>query len=100
MYLGKLKRGHVEHYIADQLEKWTPSTAANRFGGLRAFLKWAIEDGEISTESSLMVNMKSPKVPEKQVRVLAPEDISSLLKVCTGKGFEERRDLTNPQIFL
>ena len=98
--LADLKREHVEHYIADQLEKWTPSTAANRYGGLRAFFKWAIEEGEISAELSPMVNMRSPKVPEKQVRVLAQEEISALLKACTGTGFEERRDLAILRLFV
>lgn len=98
--LADLKREHVEHYIANQLEKWTPSTAANRFGGLRAFFKWAVEEGEISAESSPVAKMRAPKVPEKQVRVLAPDDITELLKACNGTGFEERRDLAIIRLFV
>ncbi len=59
--LADLRREQVEHYIADQLEKWIPATAANRFGSLRAFFKWAVAEGEISAESGPILNMRSPK---------------------------------------
>ncbi len=100
LYLAELKREHVEHYIADQLERWTPATAANRYRSLRAFFKWAVEEGEISPDSSPMANMKVPKVPEKAVRVLSKEEIDALLKVCRGTSFEERRDLAILRMFI
>jgi site-specific recombinase XerD len=99
-YLGDIKREHIEHYINDLLERRTPATAANRFRSLRAFFKWAIEEGEVSAESSPMANMKVPKVPEKEVRVLTGDEISSLLAACRGAGFEARRDLAILRMFV
>jgi len=99
-YLSDIKREHVEHFINDLLEHRTPATAANRFRSLRAFFKWAIEEGEISAESSPMANMKVPKVPEKEVRVLTGDEISSLLAACRGAGFEARRDLAILRMFV
>lgn len=100
LYLAELKREHVEHYIADQLERWTPATAANRYRSLRAFFKWAVEEGEISPDSSPMANMKVPKIPEKAVRVLTGDEITSLLAACKGSSFEARRDLAILRMFV
>ena len=56
---------HVEAFIADQLTRWKPATAANRYGGLRAFFKWAVEEGEISKNP--MARMRPPQVGEPQI---------------------------------
>ncbi len=98
--LRDLRREHVEHYRDDQLERWTPSTAANRFGGLRAFFKWAVEGGEIQPDSNPLANMRSPRVPENQVWVVSAEEISGLLRACQGTGFEERRDRAILRLFV
>lgn len=98
--LADLRCEHVEHYIADQLERWTPTTAANRYRRLRAVFKWGVEEGEISSGASSMANMKVPEVPEEAVRVLSSEEITSLLGVCRGTGFEVRRDLAILSMFV
>ena len=38
---GELQREHVQLFIADQLARWKPATAHNRYRGLHAFFKWA-----------------------------------------------------------
>ena len=55
--IDRINREHVEAFIADQLEKWRPKTAHVRYGDLRQFFRWAVEDGEIT--SSPMANMHS-----------------------------------------
>jgi len=32
---------HVELFIADQLARWKPATAHNRYRGLHSFFAWA-----------------------------------------------------------
>src|SRR5215211_3427961 len=39
---AELKREHVQAFIADQLARWKPATAHNRYRGLHAFFKWAV----------------------------------------------------------
>jgi hypothetical protein len=34
----------VRAFIADQLERWKPLTALNRYRGLQAFFKWAVAE--------------------------------------------------------
>jgi site-specific recombinase XerD len=86
----RIGREHVEAFIADQLERWRPKTAQVRYGDLRQFFRWAVEEGEIT--ASPMANMRPPTVPEVPVPVVADDDLKKLLKTTEGKEFEKRRD--------
>jgi site-specific recombinase XerD len=88
--LDRIGREHVEAFIADQLERWRPKTAQVRYGDLRQFFRWAVEDGEIT--SSPMANMRPPTVPEVPVPVVSDDALKKLLKTTEGKEFEKRRD--------
>jgi len=60
--VDRINRDHVETFIADQLSKWRPKTAQIRYGSLRQFFKWCVEEGEIP--ESPMAKMGPPSVPE------------------------------------
>jgi len=98
--LQDIHREHVEAFIEQQLELWKPATAANRFGGLRAFFKWAVEEGEIQTDRNPMARMRAPKVPETPVDVLNLEEVKKLLGAASGKSFEAKRDLAILRVFI
>jgi hypothetical protein len=36
---GELRREHIQNFIADQLARWKPTAAHNRYRGLHAFFK-------------------------------------------------------------
>ncbi|MDQ6797804.1 MAG: tyrosine-type recombinase/integrase [Actinomycetota bacterium] len=93
-----IRREHVETFTADQLERWTPSTAATRYRCLQQFFKWLVEEGEL-TESP-MARMRPPSVPEDPVPVLADAELKRLLGACDGKGFNERRDAALIRLFF
>ncbi|MFN2503022.1 MAG: tyrosine-type recombinase/integrase, partial [Acidimicrobiales bacterium] len=93
-----IHREHIEAFIADQLDRWTPSTAATRYRYLQQFFRWLEEEGEIP--SSPMTRMKPPMVAEAPVPVLSDEDLRRLLSACEGRGFEERRDTAIVRLFL
>ena len=61
--VGNIRREHPEAFIDDQLQRWKPATAANRFGGLRAFWKFLVEEGEVKPDASAVAHMRPPKVP-------------------------------------
>ncbi len=88
--IDKINREHVEAFIADQLQRWRPKTAHVRYGDLRQFFRWAVDDGEILI--SPMVNMVPPTVPEVPVPIVSDEDLKRLLKTTEGKSFDQRRD--------
>ncbi len=96
--VDRITRDHVETFVADQLAHWTPKTAQIRYGGLRQFFKWAVEEGEIPT--SPMVNMVPPSLPEVPVPVVPDDDLRKLLKASEGTGFEQRRDTAILRLFI
>jgi integrase/recombinase XerC len=87
---GELQREHVQLFIADQLARWKPATAHNRYRGLHAFFKWAVAEGDL--EASPMGGMRPPQLPEQPVEVVGPEHLARLLKACEGRDFASRRD--------
>jgi len=97
--LSNIHREHVEHFMEHLLSKFSASTANNRFRGLQQFFKWAVGEGEVRPDANPMVNMRPPKIPEKQVPVLREEQIQELLKACNGTDFEARRDLAILRVF-
>ncbi|MGB7052710.1 MAG: tyrosine-type recombinase/integrase [Acidimicrobiales bacterium] len=96
--IDKLTREHVEAFIHDQLSRWRPKTAHVRYGDLRQFFRWAVDDGEIT--ASPMANMSPPSVPEVPVPVVSEEDLKKLLRTTEGKTFEQRRDAALLRVFI
>jgi integrase len=85
-----LKREHVELFITDQLARWKPATANNRYRGLQSFFSWAVAEDEL--EVSPMAGMRPPQIPETPVPVVTEEELRQLLKACDGRDFAARRD--------
>ncbi|HEX6127625.1 MAG TPA: tyrosine-type recombinase/integrase, partial [Candidatus Limnocylindria bacterium] len=65
-------------------------TRSNRFNGLKAFLKWAVADGQLVDNP--IAGIAPPKPEVKPVAVLTDDQVKSLLRACRGSGFEEIRD--------
>jgi hypothetical protein len=57
----QLQREHIQEFIADQLARWKPATAHNRYRSLHAFFKWALAEGDL--QASPMDGMKPPNLP-------------------------------------
>jgi hypothetical protein len=82
--VDRINREHAETFIGDQLARWTPKTAAIRYGALLQFFKWCVDEGEIS--DSPMAKMGPPSVPEVPVPVVGDDDLKKLLGVLAGHG--------------
>ncbi len=93
-----VSREHIEEFIADQLKRYKPATAANRYRALQTFFPWMVEEGEITT--SPMAKMRPPTIPETPPAVLSESDLGRLLKACEGKEFADRRDAAFIRLFL
>jgi Phage integrase, N-terminal SAM-like domain len=63
---GELQRAHIQACIADQLARWKPATAHNRYRGLHAFSKWAVAEGDL--QASPMDGMRPPQPPSSRSR--------------------------------
>ena len=88
--LGAIQRGHIEDWLADQLSRCRPSSASTRHRGLRAFLNWAVAEGEL--DESPMRNIKAPAIPEEPPALVTDDELRRVLKACEGRGFDARRD--------
>lgn len=94
-----IAREHVEAYIADLFEQGrSANTAKTRYGGLKTFFAWCVEEGEIPR--SPMERMKPPYVPETPVDVLTDDQVKRLLDVCAGREFEQLRDTAIIRLYL
>ena len=88
---ASIRRQDLEAYLADQLRRFKPNTAAAAHKSLRAFWLWLAGDGEEIADNP-MLRIKAPHVPEVSVPVLGPAALKALLSTCTGRSFKERRD--------
>jgi site-specific recombinase XerC len=93
-----IRREHVEAFIAAELERTAPASAATRYRSLQQLFNWLDEEGEIT--NSPMAKMRPPKIPEQPVPVLPDEDVKRLLASCSGKDFRDGRDCAIVRLFL
>ncbi len=91
-------REHVTEWVNDLLNRWTASTANNRYRGASAFFKYLLDAGEI--RESPMAKMKPPRIEEMEVPVVADGDFAQLVKACDGKDFRARRDMALVRMFV
>jgi site-specific recombinase XerD len=94
----RITREYLEMFIADQVDQWTPSTAATRYRCLQQFFRWLEEEGEVTR--SPMAKMKPPAIPEVPVPVVEEGDLRRLLKTCETRTFAGRRDGAMIRLFL
>jgi site-specific recombinase XerD len=94
----RVKRSHVELFVASLLERFKPATAHNRYRALASFFRWLVEDEEIA--ASPMARMRPPAIPETPPAVLSEADLTRLLKTCAGSSFEDRRDYAFIRLFI
>jgi len=88
--LDEVTRDDIEGFIGDQLARHSPGTASVRYRALRRFYGWCADEEIIAV--SPMAKMQPPSVPEQPVAVLSNDQLAELLKVTSGKGFDQRRD--------
>lgn len=96
--VANIRREHLEAFIEDQLARWRPATAANRYSGIRPFFAWLVEEGEI--RESPMARMRKPKLPEHAPPVLTDEEQDRILAACRGVRSEDLRDTAIVRTFL
>jgi hypothetical protein len=78
----QLRRDHIQDFIADQLTHGKPATAHNRSRGLRAFVKWAVAEGDPSGQPPGW-HATAP-LARAPVDVVPAEQLTRLLKSCEG----------------
>jgi site-specific recombinase XerD len=98
LVVANITREHIESFITELVKRTKPTTASIRFAALRLFFKWLVAEGEI--QSTPMVNMHPPKIPEAPPPVLTDDQLRRLINACEGKEFSERRDMAVVRLLL
>jgi site-specific recombinase XerD len=88
--LADLRKIDCQEYFAQRLERLAATTMAIRFRSQRAFFNWMVAEEIIDV--SPMKGMKEPSVDDVPPPIVEDADLKTLLKVCNGTTFEERRD--------
>jgi site-specific recombinase XerD len=82
---------HLREYFLEQLERGlSAKTVHSRHGFLSVFFRWLVEEGEL--RENPMARIKPPKVDETLPPVVTDEQFAAMLRTCTGRGPNDRRD--------
>lgn len=96
--LEEIHREHIEAYVTGLLAGRKASSAHQYFRSLKTFFNWLVDEEELLR--SPMRTMKPPELPEVEVPVIPDDALKRLLKACSGKDFEARRDTAIIMTFL
>ena len=95
---GTSRREPVEAFLADQVARWRPMTARNRYLALKRFFDWLTDEGLI--DASPMARTRPPRVPEEPVPLVPEETVKAILRACEGKALADRRDAAMIRLLL
>jgi site-specific recombinase XerD len=89
----------VRAFLLHEQKRTSPTSAAVHYRNLRVFFGWLIKEGERTSENP-MLRVEKPRVDKKAKPFFRDEDISRLLKACSGAKFEDRRDTAIIRILI
>ena len=90
--IASITRMHVETWIADILDSRKPSTAKQRYSGLKQFFEWYA--GADNDFRSPMADIDPPFVPEVASRVFSIQDVKDIVAACgDGSSFMSKRNI-------
>lgn len=96
--LGNLTAGDIDHYIATQGKgRWTRVSTANTVSALRAFLRYAGNEGWCS--SRLAASISRPRLYQRESLPYAP-DWSAVQQMLADVDTDEPRDIRDRAILL
>jgi integrase/recombinase XerC len=93
-----VRKAHLETWLGGLLAQRSAGHASNQYRAVQQFFKWLAAEEEIPANP--MAGMSPPKVAEKLVPVLSPDQRDALLKTCKGNDFTNRRDMAILRLFL
>ncbi len=87
----ELTKLNVQAFIADLIAAGAEgATAHARLKALRRFSGWLVAEGELAEDP--LAGMRSPKVDRKIVETLDEDQLTRLIKACSGQRLSDRRD--------
>ena len=96
--ISGLTRRRMTDFYATRAASVAPSTVSIDFRVHRVFLRWCVEEGEMT--ASPMDRMRQPRVPITPVPTMTDEDLRALVAACEGSGLRDRRDMALLRLLL
>lgn len=96
--LGQLNRVNIRGWLEHLAVDHAASTVRTRFKGLHRFCGWLVAEGEVGVHP--MAGLSAPEPSQKPVPVLDDAELVALLKTCSGRTFEDRRDEAMLRVLL
>lgn len=78
--VADIDRKHLEAFTTDQLSRFKPATASQRYRAIAQLFRWLTDEGEIAANP--FTRMHPPRVPEESVPVLSDDQLRQLLAAC------------------
>lgn len=99
--VAEIETGDIKDFLLDISDRNSPSTAAFHYRNLCAFYKWLSSPSEqaIRRSESPMLNVSEPKVTPPPRPAFTDDEVSALLKACSGKSFHALRDTAILRLF-
>lgn len=88
--VDELTRSAIRAWLADLGETLEPNTVKTRYRGLYRFCRWLVDEGEL--DANPMEKLSPPSPTAKPVPVLTDDQLAALIRACSGKDFNARRD--------
>lgn len=82
---------HVRAFLLSEEQRTSAASAAVHFRNLRVFFGWLKQEGE-RMEPNPMTRVEAPKVTKKAKAFFTDEELTALLKTCSGNSLVDRRD--------
>jgi site-specific recombinase XerD len=86
----QVTREHIRLWIEELLGTVSAQTTVRHHSGTKQWFKWLLVEDEV--EANPFDGVPQPAVPEKLTEVPSVDDVRRVLKACSGKTFEDRRD--------
>jgi site-specific recombinase XerD len=90
---------HIRAYLLSEEQRTSAVSAAHQFRNIRVFFGWLATEGERENPNP-MDRVEAPKVTKKAKAFFTDEELTRLLKTCTGSSFVDRRDTAIMRIFM
>lgn len=88
----------VDRFMADQLRRHRPGTAATRWRHLQQIVRWLMTHDHL--KESPLKGRSAPFVPDTIVPVLTTGELKRLLASCSTDSFRDRRDTAIIRLFV
>lgn len=89
----------IEDYLIEVRERTSAANEKKHYASMKQFWRWLTEV-EKEIDASPMEGLPCPFVPEKPVPVIPDDQLVTLLRVCAGKSFDDRRDTAIVRLFV